>query len=387
MKTRGFTLIEVMLSVTILAFVMAGISSVLIKQSQASVQQLQQRDMEESGRLALMELARAVRLGGYGINPLGAFDFDRYGCATPGTGTSCNNGKTRDAVDAPDELVVSWRDPTFSRSATGITGAGPWTVTVATALPAQPLLAGRIVQLLCAGAEPSVYLALSSDTAPSGTSMVLRQLGAADGYYTGYLSSGALNTTPANGCFATASVMMVERTRYYVAADTDGVPSLWRERGRQQGNELLFRGIEDLQLTYDIGQPPAGSAFAAGGATPATAPACASTLWTFGTCVTSNPPLETATAPDWRIDNYDSANRYTGHPVNIRNVNIFIVARATLRSSDGSGDGVPLLGNRPARAADNFHRTVLSITEQSENLLTRAHFLPPVFANSNVGGG
>lgn len=387
MRRRGFTLIEVLLAVAILSFVIAGISQVLIKQSQASTQQIQQRDMEESGRLALMELARAVRLSGYGINPLAAFDFDRYGCATPGTATSCNNSKTRDAIDAPDELVVSWRDPTFSRSATGITGSGPWTVTLATALPVQPLKAGRIVQMLCAGAEPSVYLALSSDTTASGTSMVLRSLANADGYYTGYLTTGALNAAPTDGCFATATVMMVERTRYFVAPDTDGVPSLWRERGRSTGNELLFRGIEDVQLTYDIIQPPAGSAFASGGATPATAPACASTLWNFGTCATSNPPSETATAPDWRNDAYLSANRYTGHPVNIGTVNIFIVARATLSSADGTGDGVPLLGNRPARAANNFHRSVLSISESPENLLTRAHFLPPVFANSNVGGG
>ena len=55
---RGFTLIEVMVSVTILAFVVAGISTVLLKQSQASVKQTQERAFEQSGRLALLELAR-----------------------------------------------------------------------------------------------------------------------------------------------------------------------------------------------------------------------------------------------------------------------------------------------------------------------------------------
>lgn len=386
-RAAGFTLLEVLVSVAILTFVMAGISTVLVKQSQLSEKQSQERDMEQSGRLALMDLARAVRLAGYGINPLAAFDFDRFACTSPGTASSCPNGG-RDRIDGPDEVVMAWRDPVFYRTATGVTGsaAGPWTVTLGSAL-ADPLNANRIVQMLCVGAEPSVYLAVNGDTAAGATSLVLRKLTAADGYFTGYLSAGgAANVAPLDGCFATAGVMLVERVRYYVANDTDGAPSLFRDRGRG-AQERLYRGIEDLQLTYDIGRPPAGSAFASGGATPAAAPACGATLWTFGTCATAGTPLETAATPIWQTDNYDSVNRYSGHPVNIRTVNIYVVAATTRLSSDGTGDNVPALGNRPARAADKYHRSVLSVTETPENLLGRAHFLPPVFANSNVGGG
>ena len=83
---RGFTLVEVLVAVTILAFVISGISIILIKQTQASSTQSLERDLEESGRLALLEIARSVRLAGYGITPIAAFDFDRYACATPGTG-------------------------------------------------------------------------------------------------------------------------------------------------------------------------------------------------------------------------------------------------------------------------------------------------------------
>ena len=55
-RSHGFTLIEVLLSVAILAFVVAGISQVLIKQGQASSVQAGQRDLEESGRLALISV-------------------------------------------------------------------------------------------------------------------------------------------------------------------------------------------------------------------------------------------------------------------------------------------------------------------------------------------
>ncbi len=379
MTRRGFTLIEVLISIALLAFVISGISFVLIKQGQASSVQMGQRDLEESGRLALLELGRAMRQAGYGISPKAAFDFDRFACTTPGTSSTCPNGG-RDRTDGPDEVVVAWRDPSFIRTVTSFTGAGPYTVTLSTPLTL-PIKANRIVQLLCSSAEPSAYVAMNSDAAIGDTTVSMRALTNADGYF----NTGA----PTDGCFATSSMFLVERVRYYVANDTTGVPSLYRDRGRGT-QELLYRGIEDLQITYDIGQPPAGSAFAAGGATPAAAPGCVNGVatWSFGSCPgVVGTPNEAATPPDWRNDAYDSVNRYTGHPANIRNVNIFVVARATQPSADGTGTDVPALANRPARAGGQFRRAVLSVSEQPENLLTRAHFLPPVFTNGNVGGG
>ena len=384
-RSSGFTLIEVMISGLILAFVIAGISGVIVAQGQASVTQVQQRDIESNARLAAMEIARSIRMAGYGINPLAAFDFDRYGCTTPGTSTTCPNGG-RDRIAGPDELVVSWRDPLFSRNATTIAGSGPWTVTLNTALTAA-LTGGRIVQMLCLGAEPSVYLALNGDTAVGATQLVLRALVPADGYYTGLTTAGALNTTPSNTCFGTATVMLVERVRYFIANDTDGTSSLFKERGRG-ANELLYRNIEDLQFQYTIGPPPTGFV--------APQPACGGTSWIFGSCATAGTPPESAAAPVWISDNYVSLNRYTGHPANIRNVDIFVVGRASLKARDNTaGDGVPLLGNRPARPADGYHRTVVGISEQPMNLLGRAHFLPPVYGSGsindpnsgNAGGG
>jgi hypothetical protein len=274
-------------------------------------------------------------------------------------------------------LVVAYRDPSFYRTVTAFSGAGPYTVTIASALTAQ-LTAGRIVQLLCTGAEPAAYLAVSTTAALGATSLTLRVLTAADGYFP---TAAATDT-----CFSSAGLMLVERVRFYVANDTDGVPALLKERGRG-APELLYRGIEDLQFTYDIGQPPAGSAFAAAGATPSAAPACATTSWTFGFCATAGTPNQAATQPDWRNDPYDSANRYTGHPANIRTVTINVVARSTRATPDRTGDDVPQIGNRPARAKDTFRRSVFTVSEQPANLITRAHFLPPVFTNLNVGGG
>ena len=377
---RGFTLIEVLISIALLAALVSLIAGVLVQQSLTSVKQQSQRDLEERGRLALLSVGRAVQLAGYGIDPPAAFDFDRYGCGTPGVATTCPNGG-RDRSDGPDELVVSYRDLDFYRNVTSIVGTGPWTVTLDRVLT-QAIQAGRVVQLLCSGADPVAYAALQTAAAVGDGTLTLRAIANADGYYP---QSG-----PGDACFGISALMLVERQRYFVAADpADGVPALWLERGRG-ANELVVRGIEDLQLSFQIGVPPAGSAFAPGGISPATPPASCSGVggWVFGNCPgAAGTPLETAAQPDWRGDPYDSVNRYTGHPANIRAVIVSVVARSPAPTPDRSSDAVPLLGNRPARAADVFGRAIITVTQPTPNLLSRARFLPPVFAGSNVGGG
>ena len=379
MRRRGFTLIEVMLAVAILAIVIAGISGLLVQQGLLFAKQQLQRTLEENGRLALLDVSRAVRQAGYGISPIAAFDFDRYACATPGTASTCPKGG-RDRIDGPDELVVSFRDPAFSRNATSLVGSGPWTLTLDRPV-AQLLRAGRVVQLLCAGAEPSAYLALSADAPAGSGTLALRPLSNADGYFP--------QDGPTDSCFGAAVVMLVERQRYFVQDDAFGVPCLYRERGRGR-IELLERGIEDLQLTWQIGPPPAGSPYAAAGATPVAPPeSCAGVPgWIFGGCAgVAETPSEVAAPPDWRNDPYDFPSRYGAHPANVRSVTITVVARSLQETPDRSGDPLPALANRAALPAGVFKRSVSRLIEQTPNLLTRAHFLPPVFASGNVGGG
>lgn len=381
MRGRGYSLVELLLALAILSVVIAGISLLLVQQSLLSAKQELQRSLETNGRLALLEIAGAVRLAGYGIAPTAAFDMDRVACTTPGTGSTCNGGG-RDRADAPDELVVAWRDPAFTRRAIGLVGTAPtYALTLDRALT-QPLAADRILLLLCSGAEPSAYLALQTAAAAGDTGLTVRTLGAADGYFPA--------AAPTDACFASASVFSVERRRYFIQADGTGMPCLYRDRGR--GLELLQRGIEDLQISYAIGAPPLGSAFASGGGTPATPPAVCGGVngWVYGACAgTAGAPAEAAIAPDWRLDSYDSARRYTGHPANVRSVTIAIVARSTQDSPDKRGDDLPIVGNRPARAFGTWKRSVFSVTETTVNLLTRAHFLPPVMVglDANVGGG
>jgi type II secretory pathway pseudopilin PulG len=374
MNRRGVTLLELLIALGVTSMVVAVISIVLVKQSQASVKQTQQRTLEETGRQALLEIAYAVRMAGSGIDPRAAFDFDRYACSSPGTAGTCNNNPgiekptptaaapgLRDKTDGPDELVVSYRDPVFWRNVTAISGSDPYTVTLDALGPAlkNPVRQGRIAMLLCSGADPVSYLAFAADAAAGATTVSLRSIVKGDGYYPQAL--------PADTCFGKGMLVLVERVRYFVANDFDGVPALFRDRGRAGDPQVLFRGIEDLQLTYTIGPPPAGSAL--------TGSAGCGSKWVYGLCNQSVPD-EAATAPDWINDSYDNKNRFSGHPANIRSLEINLIARATQRSPDKAGDPVPTIANRPGRAADQFTRSIFKLTEQTPNLLARAMLMP-----------
>ncbi|MFL5246272.1 MAG: PilW family protein [Myxococcales bacterium] len=374
MNRRGFSLLELVIAVGITSVVVAGISVILVKQSQASVKQTQQRSMEETGRQALLELAYAVRMAGAGIAPTAAFDFDHYACSTPGTATSCNNNPgierapltptpgvpgQRDKTDGPDELVVSYRDPVFSRNLTNLVGLGPYTATLDNPLRTS-IRQGRIAMLLCSGADPVSYVKFSADAPEGALSVTLNAVEDADGNYP--------KTPPSDNCFAKSSMVLVERVRYYVANDFDGVPALFRDRGRAGDPQVLLRGIEDLQLTYTIGPAPAGSG----------APTIAGcgTGWVFGSCNQGVPLAPAVPDPDWVKDAYDAPTRFTARPANIRSVEINLVARATAASPDKAGDPVPQIANRPGRAADTFPRSIFKLTEQTPNLLARATVMP-----------
>jgi prepilin-type N-terminal cleavage/methylation domain-containing protein len=386
MNRRGFTLLELMIALGITSVVVAGISIILVKQSQASVKQSQQRTLEETGRQALLEIAYAVRMAGAGIDPIAAFDFDHYACGSPPVATNCNNNPgldgtpatpgSRDRTDGPDELVVSYRNPTFTRNVTSITGTDPYTVTIDNGLKTA-LNQGRIAMLLCSGADPVSYVALAADAPQGATSLTLRRVTDADGYYP--------KAPPADNCFGKGVLTLVERVRYFVANDFDGVPALFRDRGRG-APEVLFRGIEDLQLTYTIGPAPttsAAAAFSPAGCTDPRPIPGADKGWVFGLCNQGTPP-ESAAPPDWMNDAYDSVSRFSGNPANIRSVQINLVARSSQLSPDRAGDLMPTLANRPAPPPDPAHpynRSVFTIAEQTPNLLSRARVMPA------AGGG
>jgi len=140
-------------------------------------------------------------------------------------------------------------------------------------------------------------------------------------------------------------VLLVERVRYYVANDADGVPAFLADRGRAP-RELLFRGIEDLQFSYDIGTAARGSRFASGGANAVTPPGCTDTKrqmggglrpGTFGSCTGVAAGRTSHHAPQLAAGCVRSRHPHTAIRQTSATVNI-VWCPATRASPDGSGD-------------------------------------------------
>src|SRR6201999_936172 len=78
--------------------------------------------------------------------------------------TACTgSGNLRDRTDGPDELVVNYREPSFSRVIASVTTTGTAPV-ITTTKPLKTLRNGTIMEVLSPGAAKAVYLKVGSST-------------------------------------------------------------------------------------------------------------------------------------------------------------------------------------------------------------------------------
>lgn len=290
---RGFTLIELLISMTITLVAVGAAMAVLSAQNISFSRQSGQGAAVAQSELALDTLERAIRLAGTGIDPQFAFDFDFYGCALPG-GT-LNAGMTesagcgtfqRDAVAAPDELVVAYRDPGYSTTATpvpyigcpakatgfigkawGVRLATPTSVTLAMK-PGDTIYRGQILQIVCDDAKTYLYATVnnskvaqpSTGTTCNDVTLTVYGTIANDPFN----QPSTLNAT----CFSNgnARAFAVRRQRFFIHRDlTDAIPHpyLMLDQGLDLNDDGLLTDadllpvaadIEDLQVAYGLEQ-------------------------------------------------------------------------------------------------------------------------------------
>jgi hypothetical protein len=250
------------------------------------------------GELALDVLERAIRLAGTGIDPQLAFDFDSYRCQFPGVAgvgmtesANCGNG-VRDARNAPDELVLAYRDPAYSVAATTAdTRAGcdagnaktfvgkVWGVTAATnssvslvLKPGDTILPGQVLQIVCIDGLSYTYATASNSVSVLPTAAACSTLtvtlytnaNARDPYnQPGFLSTACFSA----GGVQSARAYAVRRNRFFIRRDLNG-PAPHTYLMLDQGLDLnspaglgdedllpVAADIEDLQVAYATEQP------------------------------------------------------------------------------------------------------------------------------------
>ena len=416
-RGRGFTLIELLVALGAASIVIAAATLLLVSQQHLAQGSAADRSLQETGRIALDEIAANVRLAGFGIDPALAFDFgaqavvnmDRAptGAAVSAASLACTSAVTcRDSTTGPDELVLAYRNPAFVRALAAAPPAGGASLTIAGPLRS-PLYRNQVLQVICfGGSQRWAYVTVGQYVAPSANAQITVSLATAAGdqipFQNGYLSDPCFQAVAPQGASpaafaAAAKVYKVDRFRYHVASyDASGNvvasgtagarPYLMLDQGLRDGSSnavttVVAPDVEDLQLAYVLPNSATAPTQLVGATT--------------GTAISAGVggiDLAPAGGSPAFSDAGGSARRTSQHPGNIRAVTISVVARSPepdLRVPDAS---LPAAGNRDVRAGPpNYRRQLFETTAAVRNTDARAPFFP-VYSTTgmdrfNVGGG
>jgi len=286
-EQRGMTLVELMVTVAVLALVATAAAQVSIGFQQQYAAENLKRQSADAARTALLWIERDLRLAGYGMDPSLAFDFNIFSrttsagatrCATVGDSAPQNPTCVRDhSVDGqPDELVFYARDPIYwgADLATNPEGRA-WPVlagsnsdvTLGNVSPLTVFPENQILQLVCPGAAQVLYASVAA-TRPPGTAVIpTKNADAKDPFQQ---APSGLSCVNAGG----GRAFLVNRYRYaienlFLGDNTTQIPTLVLDTGTDRNLDGIIDtrdvirvsvGVLDLQVAYvRLNPPPAGS--------------------------------------------------------------------------------------------------------------------------------
>ncbi len=417
MRSRGFTLIEVMVGVTVSLIVIGVIASTFLSQQRALQALDLSREASNSQRDAMLALQETLGRAGYGIDPRYVYDFRNYNCPAYTAANPC-----RDSITAPDEIVFVTRNPGYYWAGTpgnvvqGCDPSAPCTghawqvagfdsthVTIVANVGDQ-FLVGQVVELACAkGASPlmgtvktrapaSGTVAVNGPltielTTASGTNPYQHNIaGTYDACFNGGGAAPLLNAS------AGTSMFLVDRYRYHVAT-VSGEPWLMLDRGLDFNNNgvtpeqlaggtpdvndeiPIARGVEGMQVAYLLRPSTTIAAPDSGGD------------WIVGdTPGVLEEPDPTVAAPIATTPDTDPL-RFNLSPANIRGVRIRITVRSfrqdiaqasTWPGDPATPDGASAVENRndfTAVTLGRYRRYFGSVAVMAPNMNSKNPFI------------
>jgi type IV pilus assembly protein PilW len=392
---RGYTLIELVVSIVVAAILVLAGMSILIQQQRLLQASSGDRAIQETARAALNEIGGNLRRAGYGIEPALAIDFNLYTPATATLGTAPVT--CRDSVDRSDEIVFYARDPAFK---TTLAAAPAANLLVLSGGIQAPLRRGQILQVMCAGAAQTTYVTVAAAVAanwfppaaaPANTRVTLQ---GATGVFPYQNARLVLPASCFQNDWANLRIHRVDRFRYYVGTFADSGSALTRpylmlDRGLQDDDgtaldEPVAPDVEDLQFEYVFYNPVTALTRSVGGLVGGMA----------GTRLSSSAAsIDLAAAPPDITSVGEDPARLTNSPANIRAVRVSVVTRSPGTDSTkvrqvaqlvaSQGPVIPAAANRPVivdatRANDpNFGlhvRIRVDSAFETRNLDARAPF-------------
>jgi type IV pilus assembly protein PilW len=398
-KARGFTLLEVVITLAILLIVIGALFGVVTGQQAAFFEGNMQRAAQGSVRAALSFVSQKVADAGFGMDPVLAFDFTSTVAPCPTLANPC----ARDRVDGNDELVFFARNSRYwvpDDYATDPAG-NAWRIgsvssseVVVRARANDAFPKGRILQAVCRGATRFAYFTVSQTVsttavnnsfsipleAVSTTNPFLRQDQAAD------------------TCFSTgeARLFLIDRFRFHVrpvAVSGQVIPYLMLDAGLDANNNgwdegeevVVAEGIESFQVAYDLTSSAlaprgsvAGTAIAFTAGFPGVTTGSGMTTLQFpGTVLPGQTDYQPTSWFDYSVGPPAHATRLTDHQANIRAVRVSLVGRAPNPNASGPGTGtlLPVLNQNAlptwldVRAS--YNRTRVDATVPVRNMTSR----------------
>jgi prepilin-type N-terminal cleavage/methylation domain-containing protein len=242
---RGFTLIEMMVSLVLFSLLVGGMLTVAISMTAAFRDEELTASTESTVRLSMDMLGDAVRGASPGV-PTGGIQHVGAQCGSQAivvTNNTKNDTGTPKALDGTDQLTIVFAYGSVTTALRSAYTTGTTTVTVG---DASELAAGD--SLLLANLEDKGHVV--EVTAVNGNTLTLKAQAC---------SSLAL---PTGGYPIGTVVMRVLRARFFIADMTDGgpltglaaAPALWMDPDADgpAAAEPLAEGVEDLQIAVGI---------------------------------------------------------------------------------------------------------------------------------------
>jgi type IV pilus assembly protein PilW len=294
-RSRGFTLVELLVGAAVGAVVLLGISLTFISQAQQYQAHSSRRALQSNARLALGFMERHLRVAGYGVDPDRAvIPYDSYDAVSD-----------TQVAGYPDAFVVHWRDELFRRT---VLAADTAHIDINAPL-ITPMRRGQILMVICVSDPnpldlsvnsnpPHVFVTVGQFVAAGSVTIPLDPTPPVSAPNSPILGSGRLfheQAIPgfAHNCFTRQppQVVLIHRAAFFVAMfDDDGNPAtpertpyLMMHQGldepaplQPQGNGVIdaddavpvAEGIEQLQVAYILDTNDEDVAFDAGDRSP-----------------------------------------------------------------------------------------------------------------------
>ena len=399
MRNRGFTLIELMVSLAVVSFCISLVMGIFVAQQKAFQALDLSRLAAEAGRDASLDLETSLRRAGWGVDPRYAFDFQWYQCPN-------NTPLCRDQVGSADEVVFVARNPNYQWTDYQVAGCANlggcfvgngWNVVSASpnlvinARGGEVFHKGRVLLVACAdGASPTMVTVGSSTTAAAGNftiPLMAAQVvnGVTNPYRENNLGQACLSQSG-------ASVFLVDRFRYYVASpgytlpgvSGNPVPFLMLDTGLDYNlddvtpdagdtRDLIpvAKGVEDLQIGYVINNGvPYGFLAPDNGAD-----------WILGDTagLREEPTVESALSPIYTTPSSDPS-RFTVDQTNIHGLRFEMTVRSanadTSLAPGALGDPMILSENRNVlTTTGQFRRVQVAASVACRNMESRSTFI------------